>query len=158
MKKVLVAYFSEGGNTQKMAEYIAEGIRFSGHQAISRDISEIKGAADLKEYDGYIFGSPTYLQDLPQPMKRFFSAIRNLNPSGRLVGSFSSYTHDVGYTAGGQAAEIILDTLQNQFKMKPFELGPLKLKEDLLATADGMKACQDYGKVFGQAVDAAQPS
>jgi flavodoxin len=154
MKKVLVAYYSSGGHTQQMAEYIAEGIRFAGQAADTRDISEIKGPADLKDYDGYIFGSPTYLQELPQPMKQFFSAIRDLNPSGRLVGAFSSYSHDVGYTAGGQAAEIILDSLQNMFKVKQFELGPLKLKEDLLAQPDGMKACQDYGKIFGQALEA----
>jgi flavodoxin len=152
MKKVLVAFYSEGGNTQKMAEYIAEGLRISGQEAVTRNITEIKTGADLKDYDGFIFGSPTYLQDLPPRMKQFFESIRDLNPSGRLVGSFSSYSHDVGYTAGGQAAEIILDSLQNQFKMKPFELGPLRLKEDVLATADGMRACQEYGKVFGRAV------
>jgi flavodoxin len=156
MKKVLVAYYSEGGNTQKMAEYIAEGVRFSGQQAFTRSISEIKKASDLKDYDGYIIGSPTYLQDLPQPMKQFFSVIRDINPSGCLLGSFSSYTHDVAYSAGGQAAEIIMDSLQNQFKMKPFELGPLRLKEDVLGTSDGMKACQDYGKIFGQALEAQQ--
>jgi flavodoxin len=154
MKKVLVAYYSQGGNTQKMAELIAEGVRFSGQQAFARSISEIKNSADIKDYDGYIIGSPTYLQDLPQPMKQFFSIIRDLNPSGCLVGSFSSYTHDVAYTAGGQAAEIIMDSLQNQYKMKPFELGPLRLKEDVLESPDGMKACQDYGKIFGQALEA----
>jgi flavodoxin len=152
MKKVLVAYYSEGGNTQKMAEYIAEGLRMAGQDAVTRNILEIKSSTDLKDYDGYIFGSPTYLQDLPQPMKQFLELVRKLNPSGRLAGSFSSYSHDVGYTAGGQAAEIILESLQNQIKMKPFELGPFRLKEDILATPDGMRACQDYGKVFGQAL------
>jgi len=152
MKKVLVAYYSEGGNTQQMAEYIAEGLRIAGQEAVTRNILDIKTSGDLKSYDGYIFGSPTYLQDLPHPMKQFFELIRDVNPSGRLVGSFSSYTHDVGYTAGGQAAEIILDSLQNQFKMKPFEFGPLRLKEDVLKTSDGMRACQDYGKGFGQAL------
>jgi len=33
MKKVLVAYVSLTGKTQQMAEYIAEGIRISGHEA-----------------------------------------------------------------------------------------------------------------------------
>jgi flavodoxin len=154
VKKVLVAYYSQGGNTQKMAELIAEGVRISGQQAFTRNISEIKNSSDLKDYDGYIIGSPTYLQDLPQPMKQFFSVIRDLNPSGCLMGSFSSYTHDVAYTAGGQAAEIIMDSLQNQFKMKPFELGPFRLKEDILGSPEGLKACQDYGKVFGQALEA----
>ena len=31
MKKVLVSYFSRTGKTQQMAEYIAEGVRISGH-------------------------------------------------------------------------------------------------------------------------------
>ena len=30
MKKVLIAYASRTGNTKKMADYIAEGARFSG--------------------------------------------------------------------------------------------------------------------------------
>jgi len=33
MKKVLVAYLSRTGKTEKMAEYIAEGIRFTGNTA-----------------------------------------------------------------------------------------------------------------------------
>jgi flavodoxin len=33
MKKVLVGYYSRTGNTEKMAEYIAEGIRITGNQA-----------------------------------------------------------------------------------------------------------------------------
>jgi len=33
MKKVLVAYVSRTGNTEKMAEYIAEGVRFTGNTA-----------------------------------------------------------------------------------------------------------------------------
>jgi menaquinone-dependent protoporphyrinogen IX oxidase len=41
MKKVLVAYVSRTGKTQKMAEYIAEGIRFSGNEAELKKINEI---------------------------------------------------------------------------------------------------------------------
>jgi len=42
MKKVLISYFSRTGKTQQMAEYIAEGIRISGHEAELRKISDIK--------------------------------------------------------------------------------------------------------------------
>ncbi len=31
MKKILVAFVSRTGKTEKMAEYIAEGVRFCGH-------------------------------------------------------------------------------------------------------------------------------
>ena len=60
MKKVLVAYVSRTGKTEKMAEFIAEGIRFSGNEAVLKKVSEIKSAKDLAGYDGYAFGCPTY--------------------------------------------------------------------------------------------------
>ena len=41
MKKVLIAYVSRTGKTEKMAEYIAEGVRFSGHGAEIKRVSEI---------------------------------------------------------------------------------------------------------------------
>lgn len=64
MKKVLVAYVSRTGKTEKMAEFIAEGIRFSGNEAILKKVSEIKSAKDLAGYDGYAFGCPTYHKDM----------------------------------------------------------------------------------------------
>ncbi len=33
MAKVLVGYTSRTGNTEKMAQFIAEGVRLSGHEA-----------------------------------------------------------------------------------------------------------------------------
>lgn len=71
MGEVLIAYFSLSGNTEKMAEYIAEGLRFSGQQAVVSKISDIKNFKDLNGYDGYIFGSPTYHRDMAEPMKTF---------------------------------------------------------------------------------------
>jgi hypothetical protein len=37
--------------------------------------------------------------------------------------------------------------------MKPFELGPLILKEDVVDTIEGMKACQEYGRIFGEKIE-----
>jgi hypothetical protein len=34
--------------------------------------------------------------------------------------------------------------------MASFELGPFTLKDDVVGTGEGMKACQDYGRVFGK--------
>ena len=36
MGKVLIVYFSLTGKTQRMAEYIAEGVRFTGQQAVTK--------------------------------------------------------------------------------------------------------------------------
>jgi flavodoxin len=144
MKKVLVAYFSLTGNTEKMAEYIAEGVRFSGHQAVTKKVSNIKSADGLAGYDGYIFGSPTYYRDVAEPVKTFLFLGRKANLNGKLGGAFGSYTHD------GSAPAIIFDTMQYVFKMEPFELGPFNLKEEILGKSEGLHACQDYGRVFGE--------
>ena len=146
MKKVLIAYFSLSGNTEKMAQYIAEGVRFSGQQAIVKKISDIKSANDLAGYDGYIFGSPTYHRDMAEPMKTFLFLAKKAILEGKLAGAFGSYTHS------GDAPAVILDTMQYVYKMQPFELSSFKLKEDVVETREGMKACQDYGKVFGEKI------
>jgi flavodoxin len=152
MKKVLIAYFSSGGETQKMAEYIAEGVRFSGNQALTRKIVDIKNAKDLAGYDGYIFGSPTFSQDTPGPVNAFLKMAAGADLEGKLGGAFGSYRHDVGYSHDKTAPAIILDSMEKQLRLKPFELGPFALKEDVIDTAAGVKACQDYGRVFGDKV------
>ncbi|MFC1892742.1 flavodoxin domain-containing protein [Chloroflexota bacterium] len=162
--KVLIAYFSLSGKTEKMAEYIAEGVRFSGQQVVVKKISDIKSANDLADYDGYIFGSPTYHRDMAEPMKTFLFLAKKANLGGKLAGAFGSYTHS------GDAPAIIFDTMQYVYKMESFELGVLNLKEAQLeetgrgepsqrqyiagevhgGAGEGMRACQDYGKAFGQ--------
>ena len=154
MKKILIAYYSRAGNTEKMAEYIAEGVRFSGNQPVVKKLSDIRNSIDLNGYDGYIFGSPTYLLNVPEPMKTFLFLGQKAELKGKLAGAFGSYTHD------GNAPGIIFDTMQYVYGMEAFELGAFKLKEHELAIFDkaaptieqteGMRACQQYGKVFGE--------
>ncbi len=148
MTKVLIAYFSLTGKTEKMAEYIAEGVRFSGKQAVTKKISDIKTPNDLAGYDGYIFGSPTYHRDMAEPMKTFLFLARKANLEGKPAGAFGSYTHS------GDAPAVVFDTMQYVYRMQPFELGSFKLKEAIVETAEGARACQDYGKVFGEKLGA----
>jgi flavodoxin len=150
MKKVLIAYFSAAGATEKMAMYIAEGVRFSGHEAVTKKIGDFKNEREISGYDGYIFGSPTYSQDMPKPMKDFLLMAERAKLEGKMGGAFGPYAHDVGYRHDTYAPAIILNSMQRACKMKPFELGPFILKEDIILTVDGMKACQDYGRVFGE--------
>ncbi len=153
MKKVLIAYFSATGTTEKIAEYIAEGVRFSGQEAVVKKTRDIKAATEIAKYDGYIFGSPTYSLDVPKPMKAFLSIVEKAGLEGKMGGTFGSYTHDVSYKHDNYAPAIILDTLERVCKMKPFELGPFTLKEEAIETSEGMRACQDYGRVFGEKLD-----
>jgi flavodoxin len=146
MSKVLIAYFSLSGNTEKMAQYVAEGVRFSENQVTVKKLSGIKNAEDLKGYDGYILGSPTYHRDMAEPMKTFLFLVKKAGLEGKLAGAFGSYTHD------GNAPHLILETMQYVFKMEPFSLGALNMLDDMLERPEGMRACQDYGKVFGESL------
>ena len=144
MKKVLVAYDSRTGNTERMAEYIAEGVRFSGHEAELEKISAIKNEKGLEGYDAYIFGCPTYHRDMTNGMKTFLFLAQKANLQGKVAGAFGSYTHS------GDAPKLILDTMEFVFKMVTTELASFKLKEDVIPTQEGMRACQDYGKVVAE--------
>ena len=144
MPKVLIAYATVSGHTEKMAQYVAEGVRFSGCEAVLRNISKLKEAADLEGYDGYIFGSPTYHRDMVGTMKTFLFLGKKVNLEGKLAGAFGSYTHS------GDAPALVLETMEYVFKMEPFELSSFNLKEAAVDTQEGIKACQDYGKTFGQ--------
>ena len=144
MKKVLVAYLSRTGKTEKMAEYIAEGIRLTGNTVDLKKISEIKDEKALAGYDGYVFGCPTYHRDITEGMKTFLFIAQKSNLEGKMGGAFGSYTHS------GESAQMIYDTMQYVFKMEMVNLGALNLKEQIIDSRDGMRACQDYGKAVGQ--------
>ena len=150
MQKVLIVYFSTSGKTQEMAEFIAEGIRFNGIQAVVKKVNEVKVPADIEGFDGYIIGSPTFSLDMPVPVKTFLGVLKKARVETKLGGAFGPYLHDASYQHNEHAPALILGILQNELKMKPFDLGALALKEDILETRDGIKACQDYGRVFGQ--------
>jgi len=144
MKKILVAYVSRTGNTQKMAEFIAEGIRFSGNDPVLKKVSEIKNEKGLEGYDGFIFGCPTYHRDMTSGMKTFLFIAEKSNLVGKMGGAFGSYTHS------GESAQMIFDTMEFVFKMDMVDLRALNLKEAIVDTPEGMQACQDYGKAVGQ--------
>ncbi len=144
MKKVIVGYYSRTGNTEKMAEYIAEGIRITGNSVELKKISEIKSEEDLKGYDGFVFGCPTYHRDLTAGMKTFLFLAEKANLVGKMGGAFGSYTHS------GESANMIYDTMLHVFKMDMVDLGALDLKEQVLETDEGLRACQDYGKAVSQ--------
>jgi flavodoxin len=146
MPKALIAYASLTGNTEKMAQYIAEGLRFGGAEAIVKNISEIKEANRLEGFDGYIFGSPTYHRDMIGTMKTFLFLAKKANLEGKLAGAFGSYTHS------GDAPSLILETMEYVYKMEHSKLGSFNLKEALVNTPDGMRACQDYGKTFAKEI------
>jgi flavodoxin len=142
MKKVLIAYFSRAGTTEKMAEYIAEGVRMGGHEATVMKISAIKNEKELSGFDGFVFGCPTYHKDMTSGMKQFLFVAEKANLIGKIAGAFGSHTHS------GESAPMIFETMQHVFKMDTIDLGALNLTEAKMAGDEGIKACQQYGKAL----------
>lgn len=141
MAKALIVYVTRTGQTQSIAEYIAEGIRFTGSDAEIVNATQIKDPEALDGYDAYVFGSPTYHGDMVQGMKNFLFVVSKANLEGKVGGSFGSF----GWS--GEACDRIYDTMLNIFKMDMVG-SPLRLKSASLQ--GGMQMAQDYGREIGK--------
>lgn len=76
MKKLAVIYHSAHGHTEHIARHVAEGAR-----AVAGADVQVLEAGDLARnpeallpFDGFIFGSPTYLGGVSAPFKSFMDA------------------------------------------------------------------------------------
>lgn len=72
MSKVLVLYYSKGGNTRKLAEAIAEGV--NSIDGVNADLKSTKDVTkeDFLTADGIITGSPVYFGTMAAEMKKIF--------------------------------------------------------------------------------------
>ena len=137
MPKALIVYATRTGETQKIAELIAEGFRFSGHQAEVVEAKNIKSEADLEGFDAYVFGSATYHGEMLQVMKTFLFIAEKANLEGKPGGAFGSF----GWS--GEANDRIFDTMKHILKMDVVG-DTLRLKSSFLE--GGMQMAQDYGR------------
>lgn len=144
MNKILIAYVSRAGTTQKMAEYLAEGFRMSGNEVTAVKTSQLKDAKDLAGYDAFLFGCPTYHKDMTNSMKQFLFLAEKANLTGKFGGAFGSHTHS------GESAPMIFDTMKHVFKMDVVELGALNLTESMMQTDEGLTACHQYAKALSE--------
>jgi flavorubredoxin len=144
MSKVLIVYATRTGETQNIADLIAEGIRFSGHEAKVASIKEIKNEADLEGYDGYVFGSATYHGEMLQGMKTFLFLAEKANLAGKVGGAFGAF----GWS--GEANDRIFDTMKHILKMDLVG-DTLRLKSSSLG--GGLQMAQEYGRQIAKKLD-----
>lgn len=149
MRKILIAYFSESGSTEMMAQYIGEGIRISGCEAVTTEIDKPEAKNNLDSFAGFIFGAPTYSLDMPVEMREYLESLDRNILKGRPAGAFGSYAHDVSYGHENLAPGIMLDLVES-WGMKRFQLGPLILKASMVNGREGIRGCQQYGEEFAR--------
>jgi len=144
--KILVAYYSRSGNTKKMAEAVAAGVKKAGVDSDLREVTTIK-VDELPQYDAFIFGSPTYYGLMSAEMKKLLddSVKYHGKLSGKVGGAFTS----AGGIGGGAETTIvsILEALLIHGMVVigeagSFHYGPVAIGEP---NDSVLKACSKYG-------------
>lgn len=137
MAHVKIIYASRAGETEAIANLIAEGVRISGHEASVVAAKAIKKIQELDDCDALVLGSATYHGDMMESMKTLLFLAEKAALEGKSGGAFGAF----GWS--GEAHERIYNTMLNIFKMKMIS-GPLALKSSQLA--GGIQMAQQYGR------------
>lgn len=138
-KGVTLVYGSMYGNTEEIAEVIAERLSENGiknirvHNVSKTPLSFL--LADAFRYQGLIIGSPTYSMTLYPPIEAFMSALETREMKNRVVATFGSYTW--ASSACNRFNECLL-------KMNIEEVGALDMKQaPTINDIEGAKALAD---------------
>lgn len=91
MSKIIVAYWSQSGNTEKMAIAIGKGIEEAGNEAEVLEISQVS-LEDLKRADRFALGCPSMGMEVLEEneMEPFVTDVEKF-ASGKKIGLFGSY-------------------------------------------------------------------
>jgi NAD(P)H dehydrogenase (quinone) len=102
--KVLVIYYSQTGNTRKMAEVIAEGIKTEGIGVQLKHVEQVK-AKELLEFEGIIIGSPTYYGSMAYQIKKLLD--ESVKFHGKLEGKVGAAFSSAANIGGGNETTIL---------------------------------------------------
>ncbi|MTI65029.1 MAG: FprA family A-type flavoprotein [Firmicutes bacterium] len=142
--KVFIPYVSAYGNTAKMAEEIAEGVKEAGDIDVEVMDIEMTDASVLEEkienHTAYMIGCPTINKNILMPIYKFFAILNPITNKGKMGAAFGSF----GWS--GEGVKMIEDNLKNH-KIKV----PLKgLKSTFVPYEESLAKCREFGKEFGE--------
>lgn len=142
MANIILIYASMTGNTEEMAETIAEGIREEGVELVIKSVFDAN-AFELENYDGILLGAYTWGDgDLPDELLDFYEEMNDIQLMNKRAAVFGSC--DSGYPAYGAAVETLIEKLK--------ELGAdvvlPGLKIELTPSSQDKEACKQFGKQF----------
>ena len=123
---VLVLYYSRGGATAEMAQYIARGVQqVAGVEARLRTVPPVSAnsekseddipadgplyceASDLRECAGLVMGSPTRFGNMAAPLKYFIDQTSSLWLSGAMIDKPAAVFTSTSSLHGGQETTLL---------------------------------------------------
>jgi flavorubredoxin len=141
---VVIVYGSMYGNTELMAEVVAQGVAQIGikniivHNVSKSDPSVI--LQDIFKYRGLIVGSPTYCNELYPEVESLLRKVEIRGVKNHVFGCFGSYTW-------ASAAVKRLETFVETMKWPTADL-PVDEKQGL--KKDNYEACLELGRKVGK--------
>lgn len=143
--KVIVAYETMWGATEKMARSIAAGISDKGlkvklYDVATADRTEV--IAQMLDAKGFLLGSSTHDNDMLPAMAAFLEFLKGLKPKSRVAAAFGSY----GW-AGGAVKE-----MEDVIKQSGIEIAQPALSCKYMPSPDELVSCYKYGADFAKIV------
>jgi flavodoxin I len=130
------------GNTEEMAEAIAEGAKEAGAEVVSKEAFDAS-ADELNDYEGIIIGAYTWGDgELPDEFIDFYEAMDSLDLSGKKAAVFGS--GDTSYPIYCAAVDII------ETKLK--ELGAEIAGECIKFEYNPSEAEKEQGRSLGRQI------
>ena len=139
--KLLIVYYSQTGNTEKMAKAVEEGAKSVA--GIDVEVKYFVRPEELAEADAIAFGVPTYYHDVSKDIKNLIEATskEEISLKGKVGAAFGSY----GWS--GEAPKKILEIMKNRLEMDVVEPALLiKYKPD----NNALEECRKLGKTVAE--------
>ncbi|KPK77251.1 MAG: flavodoxin [Phycisphaerae bacterium SM23_30] len=152
MARILIIYYSRGGNTRQMAQYVESGVKgVEQAEVVCLPVDKVE-AKDLLDYDGIIMGSPVYYGTMAAEMKNLIdeSVSYHGKLAGKVGGAFASSAN-----VGGGNETTVMDLIKVELihgmivpgSAEGDHYGPVSIgKPDERARAE----CRRLGKIVAE--------
>jgi flavorubredoxin len=145
MKKAIIVYESIYGNTKKVADAIAEGVRQSGDIECKVVKTSEVHTNNLADYDIILFGCPNHNQEPARNMTKFIERVITVNLEGKTGAAFDTYTGGNKGIAVSKLEQLIRKHLQGfEIKTEGLSIEVVDRKGPLVENA--VSDAQEYGR------------
>ncbi|HOX54261.1 MAG TPA: flavodoxin domain-containing protein, partial [Candidatus Omnitrophota bacterium] len=144
--KVVVAFETMWGATEKMAKKITEGITDAGIEVKLFDLNQTDRTEIIKEMldaKGYILGCSTHDNDMLPNMGGFLTFLKGLKPKNRIASAFGSY----GWAGGA------VKGIEEALKETGVEQIQPSISARYVPDENELKNCYEFGKEFARKIE-----